>query len=44
MGQMEELSQKRIREVRAEMADGDAKRDEGKGYTDLLKLMGAPLT
>lgn len=39
MGQMEELSQKRIQEVRADMADG-GKRDDGKGYTDLLTLMG----
>jgi hypothetical protein len=40
MGQMEELSKKRIQEVRGEMADGHVKRDDGKGYTDLLTLMG----
>lgn len=40
MGQMEELSQKRMQEVRAEMAGGHVKRDDGKGYTDLLTLMG----
>jgi hypothetical protein len=40
MGQLEDLSRKRIHEVRSEMADGHAKRDDRKGYNDLLTLMG----